>query len=149
MHLRELEKTPSVAFGRYGFDLMPLQGQGYQSGRFAIRPRTDFIAKQENCCSFLDIYDRVGRSAARPRNFLAGSRVCAMSAEVPTPNAGKLHPQVVRTNRRQVLLFAALTLILTAGGHMGRAHLAKEFRDPGVCLRRPTATAAPPSSAMP
>jgi TRAP-type uncharacterized transport system substrate-binding protein len=36
-----------------------------------------------------------------------------MSAEVPTPNAGKPRSQVVRTNRRQVLLFAALTLILT------------------------------------
>ena len=38
-----------------------------------------------------------------------------MSAEVPTPNAEKPPPrsQVVRTNRRQVLLFAALTLILT------------------------------------
>ena len=36
-----------------------------------------------------------------------------MSAEVPTPNAGKPRSQVVRTNRRQVVLFAALTLILT------------------------------------
>ena len=37
-----------------------------------------------------------------------------MSAEVPTPNAGKPpRSQVVRSNRRQVLLFAALTLILT------------------------------------
>ena len=38
-----------------------------------------------------------------------------MSAEVPMPNAEKPPPrsQVVRTNRRQVLLFAALTLILT------------------------------------
>jgi TRAP-type uncharacterized transport system substrate-binding protein len=38
-----------------------------------------------------------------------------MSAEVPTPNAEKPPPrsQVGRTNRRQVLLFAALTLILT------------------------------------
>ena len=36
-----------------------------------------------------------------------------MSAEVPTPDAGKPRSQVVRTNRRQVLLFAALTLILT------------------------------------
>src|SRR3974390_697231 len=45
-----------------------------------------------------------------------------MSAEVPTPNTGKPRSQVVRTNRRQVLLFAALTLILTVmvvawGGH--------------------------------
>ena len=38
-----------------------------------------------------------------------------MSAEVPTPNAEKppARSQVVRSNRRQVLLFAALTLILT------------------------------------
>ena len=38
-----------------------------------------------------------------------------MSAEVPMPNVEKspLRSQVVRTNRRQVLLFAALTLILT------------------------------------
>lgn len=37
-----------------------------------------------------------------------------MSAEVPTPNAGKPpRSQVVRSNRRQVLLFAAMTLILT------------------------------------
>ncbi len=36
-----------------------------------------------------------------------------MGAEVPTPNAGKPRSQVVRSNRRQVLLFAALTLILT------------------------------------
>jgi TRAP-type uncharacterized transport system substrate-binding protein len=38
-----------------------------------------------------------------------------MSAEVPMPNAEKPPPrsQVVRTNRRQVLLFAGLTLILT------------------------------------
>src|ERR1700687_3251958 len=38
-----------------------------------------------------------------------------MSAEVPMPNAENppLRSQVVRTNRRQVLLFAALTLILT------------------------------------
>ncbi len=38
-----------------------------------------------------------------------------MSAEIPTPNAEKppARSQVVRSNRRQVLLFAALTLILT------------------------------------
>jgi TRAP-type uncharacterized transport system substrate-binding protein len=36
-----------------------------------------------------------------------------MGAEVPSPNAGKPRSQVVRNNRRQVLLFVALTLILT------------------------------------
>jgi TRAP-type uncharacterized transport system substrate-binding protein len=36
-----------------------------------------------------------------------------MGAEVPTPNAARPRSQVVRTNRRQVLLFAALTLLLT------------------------------------
>jgi TRAP-type uncharacterized transport system substrate-binding protein len=36
-----------------------------------------------------------------------------MSAEVPTPNAEKPRLQVVRSNRRQMLLFAALTLLLT------------------------------------
>ena len=36
-----------------------------------------------------------------------------MGAEVPTPNAATPRSQVVRTNRRQVLLFAALTLLLT------------------------------------
>ena len=38
-----------------------------------------------------------------------------MSAEVPTPHAEKppARSRVVRSNRRQVLLFAALTLILT------------------------------------
>src|SRR5882757_5268208 len=38
-----------------------------------------------------------------------------MSAEVPMPNPEKppAHSQVVRSNRRQMLLFAALTLILT------------------------------------
>ena len=38
-----------------------------------------------------------------------------MSAEVPTPPAGKppARAQVVKSNRRQLLLFAALTLILT------------------------------------
>jgi TRAP-type uncharacterized transport system substrate-binding protein len=36
-----------------------------------------------------------------------------MGAEVPTPNAARPRSQVVRTNRRQVLLFAALTLVLT------------------------------------
>src|ERR1035438_7151480 len=36
-----------------------------------------------------------------------------MSAEVPTPSAKKPRLQVVRSNRRQLLLFAALTLLLT------------------------------------
>jgi TRAP-type uncharacterized transport system substrate-binding protein len=36
-----------------------------------------------------------------------------MGAEVPTPNAARPRSQVVRTNRRQVVLFAALTLLLT------------------------------------
>jgi len=36
-----------------------------------------------------------------------------MGAEVPTPNAARPRSQVVKTNRRQVMLFAALTLILT------------------------------------
>jgi TRAP-type uncharacterized transport system substrate-binding protein len=36
-----------------------------------------------------------------------------MGAEVPTPNATRPRSQVVRTNRRQVVLFAALTLVLT------------------------------------
>src|ERR1700686_1734171 len=37
-----------------------------------------------------------------------------MSAEVPTPDAPPARARVVSSNRRQVLLFAALTLILTA-----------------------------------
>src|ERR1700692_3465565 len=36
-----------------------------------------------------------------------------MGAEVPTPNPARPRSQVVRTNRRQVVLFAALTLLLT------------------------------------
>ncbi len=36
-----------------------------------------------------------------------------MSAEVPSAPAGEPHAQVVRSNRRQILLFGALTLILT------------------------------------
>jgi TRAP-type uncharacterized transport system substrate-binding protein len=36
-----------------------------------------------------------------------------MGAEVPPPNAARSRSQVVKTNRRQVMLFAALTLILT------------------------------------
>src|SRR5216684_4340365 len=36
-----------------------------------------------------------------------------MSAEVPTAPAEEPHSQVVRSNRRQILLFGALTLILT------------------------------------
>jgi TRAP-type uncharacterized transport system substrate-binding protein len=36
-----------------------------------------------------------------------------MGAEVPTPNAARPRSQVVRANRRQVMLFAALTVILT------------------------------------
>jgi hypothetical protein len=36
-----------------------------------------------------------------------------MSAEVPTPDAPPARSRVVSSNRRQVLLFAALTLILT------------------------------------
>ena len=36
-----------------------------------------------------------------------------MGAEVPTPNAARPRSQVVRTNRRQVVLFVALTLVLT------------------------------------
>src|SRR6202048_924596 len=35
-----------------------------------------------------------------------------MGAEVPTPNSARPRSQVVRTNRRQVGLFAALTLLL-------------------------------------
>jgi hypothetical protein len=34
------------------------------AGRFAIGPGADIIGKQENYCSFLDIYDRAGHSAA-------------------------------------------------------------------------------------
>src|SRR5260221_8338290 len=44
-----------------------------------------------------------------------------MSAEVPTPNAEKprARSQVVRSNRRWVLLFAVLTLILTVATVLG------------------------------
>jgi TRAP-type uncharacterized transport system substrate-binding protein len=48
-------------------------------------------------------------------------RVWAMSAEIPTPNADKppQRSRAVRSNRRQVLLFAALTLILTVATVLG------------------------------
>ncbi len=42
-----------------------------------------------------------------------------MSAEVPTPNAARPRSQVVRSNRRWVLLFAVLTLILTIATVLG------------------------------
>src|SRR6478735_5258048 len=83
--------------------------------RFAIRRRPDIIPQQENCRSFLDIYDLVGRSffrAGQPSKRPEGG--IWMSAEVSTPQAEKrsARVQVVNSNRRQMLLFAALTLIL-------------------------------------
>jgi TRAP-type uncharacterized transport system substrate-binding protein len=42
-----------------------------------------------------------------------------MSAEIPTPNAARPRSQVVRSNRRWVLLFAVLTLILTIATVLG------------------------------
>src|SRR5260370_27900397 len=57
----------------------------------------------------------VGRRGEAVWGCSARMRVGGMSAEVPTPPAEgpPVRSRVVRSNRRQVLLFAALTLILT------------------------------------
>jgi hypothetical protein len=68
MHLGELEKRQVWPSGDMPPNPRRSTAKVTLNGRFAIRPRADIIRKQENYCSFLDIYDRVGRSAARQGN---------------------------------------------------------------------------------
>src|SRR5258706_4957685 len=60
-----------------------------------------------------------GRSFEPVWQRSAPRRVRAMSAEVPTPNAERPPARSRVSNRRQMLLFAALTLILAVATALG------------------------------